>query len=81
MPINGGVIGYVVLIATVATLLFGLAPALQATKFDIMPALKDRPVSGSFEKSTSRWRSFFLVTQLTLSIALLISADVAINSM
>ncbi len=81
MPINAGVIGYVVLIATVATLLFGLAPALQASKFDIMPALKDQPVAGSFEKSTSRWRSFFLVTQFTLSIALLISAGVAIHSM
>ncbi|MCJ8274489.1 MAG: ADOP family duplicated permease [Psychrosphaera sp.] len=81
MPIDGPVIGYVVLIATIATLLFGLAPALQATKFDIMPALKDQPVAGSFEQSTSRWRSFFLVTQFTLSIALLISAGVAIHSM
>lgn len=81
MPINAGVLVYVVCIATLATLLFALAPALQASRFDIMPALKDQPVAGSFEKSTSRLRSFFLVVQFTLSIALLISAGVAIRSM
>lgn len=81
MPIDFTVIAYVGLIACIATLLFALAPALQASKLDIMPALKDQPVSGSFEKSTGRLRSFFLVVQFTLSVALLISAGVAIRSM
>ncbi len=81
MPIDLTVIGYVVIISAISTLVFALAPALQISRLDIMPALKDQPVSGSFEKTTSKMRSFFLVLQFTLSIALLISAGVAVRSM
>lgn len=58
--------------ATLATgLLFGLAPALQATRPALIPALKGEAPAG---ESRSRMSKGLVVAQMALSIVLLISA-------
>ena len=59
-------------VSLAAGVLFGLAPALQATKPSLVSALKDTAAQGGF--SRTRLRSVLVVAQLALSLVLLIGA-------
>ena len=61
------------------TLLFGLAPALQATRTDLIPALKD--TGGRAGRSRSRLRSALVVAQVTLSLVLLVAAGLTMRAL
>ncbi|HEX2488303.1 MAG TPA: FtsX-like permease family protein, partial [Blastocatellia bacterium] len=61
-----------------AGLLFGLAPAIQSTRHDLVSALKDE--GGSQSPRHARWRSALVVCQVALSLALLISAGLLVRS-
>ena len=67
-------------VALVTGLLFGLAPALQATKPDVAPTLKDQAgsVAGT---GHARLRKSLVVAQVTLSLLLLIGAGLFIRSL
>jgi predicted permease len=58
----------------VTTILFGLLPALQAGKVDVMPALKDQGPASSGSAVHTRWRQTLVAGQLALSVSLLIGA-------
>jgi putative ABC transport system permease protein len=60
--------------------LFGLAPALQSSKPDVLPALKDS--GGSFShRGGGRLRSALVVAQIALSLVLLISAGLCVRTL
>src|SRR5215208_375763 len=61
------------------TLLFGLAPALQATRTDLVPALKD--VASQSGRGRSRLRSGLVVAQVTLSLVLLVAAGLTLRAL
>ena len=67
-------------VAFATGLLFGLAPALEAAKADVAPALKDqvRSVAGS---GHARLRKSLVGAQVALSLLLLISAALFIRSL
>jgi len=59
--------------------LFGLLPALQATKTDLIPALKDEPSFGSHRRS---WlKSSLIVFQISLSLMLLVGGGLMMRSL
>jgi macrolide transport system ATP-binding/permease protein len=59
--------------------LFGLLPALQATKTDLVPALKDEPSFGGHRKS---WlKSSLIVFQISLSLMLLVGGGLMMRSL
>ena len=67
-------------VALVTGLLFGLVPALQATKPDVAPVLKDQ--AGSLAGTGhARLRKSLVVAQVTLSLLLLIGAGLFIRSL
>jgi predicted permease len=68
------------LLASLATsLLFGLVPALQATKADIVPALKDTASQAGHRRS---WlRSGLVVAQVAFSLFLLIAAGLIVRAL
>lgn len=68
------------LIVSIATgIIFGLAPALQASRLDIITALKSE---GAWQHTgRSRLRALFVTAQLTLSVVLLIGAGLFIRSL
>ena len=60
-------------------LLFGLAPALQAVKVNIAPALKDTSATAAVKRS--RLRASFVVGQLAVSAFLLVVAALLVRSL
>src|SRR5215813_2822016 len=60
-------------------LIFGLPPAIQASRPAIMPILKDD--SSAFGYRRSRLRATFLIVQVALSVVLLVGAGLMIQSL
>jgi predicted permease len=75
---DGGVFAFTLLLAVLSGVVFGLAPALQASKTDLLHALKEE--TGSRKFTRSRLRSGLLVAQVALSLVLLIGAVLVLRS-
>ena len=77
-PIDGRVFGFTSAISFLASLLFGLAPALQSGRTDVIPALRNEAVSG-----LRRWhaRDLLVAVQIALSIVLLVGALLVVLSL
>jgi len=79
--LDGRVLVYALGLALIATILFGLVPALQASKPDRMASLKDR--TGAPTGST-RWyglRGMLVMIQVALSLVALVGAGLFIHSL
>src|SRR5215472_9499998 len=75
------VFGFTLGLTVITTLLFGLAPTLQASKQDLVTALKDNaPVVGRGRRRVSL-RQALVVTQVALSMVALISAGLFVRSL
>ncbi|HYL76391.1 MAG TPA: ABC transporter permease, partial [Bryobacteraceae bacterium] len=74
--LNWHVLGVAFALATITGLLFGLAPALQATRVDVIPALKEartgQPVSRSLRHPSLS--QALVVSQIALSLLMLVAA-------
>src|SRR5581483_8692074 len=77
---NPRILVYTVAIAIATGLLFGLAPALHASRLDFHDALKDggRGASGSGRRN--RLRSVLVVSEIALSLVLLVGASLFVRS-
>src|SRR5262245_43800678 len=81
LPLDGRALGFTLLLAVATGVIFGLFPALQASRPDVVPALKDE--SGA-EGARRRWlnlRSALVIAQVALSLALLISTGLFLRSL
>ena len=68
------------LVLSIATgILFSLIPALQSSKPQLVPALKDESSMAGFRRS--RLRNFLVIAQVSLSLVLLISAGLIVRSL
>ncbi|HEV3469184.1 MAG TPA: ABC transporter permease [Pyrinomonadaceae bacterium] len=61
------------------SLVFGLAPALQATRPELIPALKD--LGAQAGRGRSRLRSGLVVAQVALSLVLLVAAGLVVRAL
>ena len=73
------VLSFTLLLSLLTGVLFGLIPALQTTKTDLVPALKDATSMVGYRRS--RWRNGLLVAQVALSFVLLIAAGLVVRSL
>jgi predicted permease len=69
---------FTLLLSLVTGLLFGLAPALQASKPDVLAALKSDAPGGTHR---SRLRNVFVVAQIAISLVLLVTAGLFLRSL
>ena len=75
------VLAFTFAISVITGIVFGLAPALQASRLDIVTALKSEGASQRAGSRRSRLRAMFVTAQVTLSVVLLISAGLFIRSL
>jgi predicted permease len=68
-------------LAMLTSLVFGLAPAVTATRFALLPALKEDGSTSTAGGGRTRVRSAFVVAQMTLALAVLITAGLFLRSL
>jgi predicted permease len=73
------VLGFATALALLTGTVFGLAPALQSTRAGVLPALRDGDRGGSIGRS--RLRGAFVVIQLAISLVLLVSAGLLVQTL
>ncbi|MBI3885480.1 MAG: ABC transporter permease [Opitutae bacterium] len=80
VTVNPAAFAFILGLSLLVGLVFGLGPALSSSRFDLLAVLRrgERPAGGSRLFSL---RSFFLVIQLTLSLALLTTAATLARSL
>ena len=81
VEMDATVLLYAAGVCVAATLLFGLLPALQATRVDVAPMLKGGGAHTDHSARSARVRTFFLVTQFASSMALLIVAGTFVRTL
>ena len=67
-------------VSVFAGIVFGLAPALQASRVDLIQGLKESVATGSGSRSQGRFRSVLVVSQVSLALVLLIGAGLLIRT-
>jgi putative ABC transport system permease protein len=81
IDIDGRVLGFTFLVSILTGVIFGLIPALQATKPDLNETLKAEGARGSTGGiRKQRARSMLVISEVTLTVLLLISAGLMIKS-
>jgi putative ABC transport system permease protein len=75
------VFGFTLLMALLAGLAAGLAPALQASRPDLNATLKDEGSTFGLHLSQSRLRNGLIVAQMAVSLTLLVSAGLLARSL
>jgi predicted permease len=78
LAISPTVLAFTLGVSLITGIIFGLAPALQATRPDLIPALKGEAPAGG---SRSRMSRGLVVVQMALSIILLVSAGLFLRNL
>jgi putative ABC transport system permease protein len=79
--IDPAVLLFCIACAFVSSLLFGLAPALQASRVDPSEGLRAGTSRGVLGGDSSRLRRFFVTAEVSLSLVLLVSAGLLLKSL
>src|SRR5262249_31215917 len=80
VSIDWTVLVFALLASVAAALIFGLAPALQAGKLELTGALKEGARGATGTGKQARARRFLVVTELALSLVLMITATLLLRS-
>ncbi len=80
LKIDLPVLGYALVISVLTGIIFGLAPALQATKVDLNQALKQGGGRTSLGAAGQKLRNTFVIAEVALALVLLIGAGLMIRT-
>jgi predicted permease len=81
LSLDARVLGFTALLATVTAVLFGLAPALQTTRTDLVVVLKEEGSRAGGAHSKRRLQNALVVAQVAISLVLLIGAGLSLRSL
>ena len=79
--VDGWVLGFVAVVTIATGILFGLAPALRASRHQVAASLKESPSTHTAGLRLTGLRSLLTVGQVALTLALLVSAGLLIKSL
>ncbi len=79
--IDRRVLAFTALTTLVAGIFFGIFPALQSSRADLVPVLKEEGGISSLRERRFTFRSLLVVSQLALAIVVLIGAGLCIKSL
>jgi putative ABC transport system permease protein len=74
------VLGFTLGLSVITGIVFGLVPALEATRFDLQGVLKEGGKNVGGSAGSHRVRNFFVVTQVALALVLLVGAGLLMKS-
>lgn len=80
IPIDPRVLAFAAACAAGSAILFGMAPALTASRLDLSSALKDRGTHPLRRRSRSRLRGSLAIAQLALCLVLLVGAGLLMRT-
>jgi len=81
LDLDARVLGFTMTVSLLTGILFGLAPALRATRLDLTSALKDQIGDARIGQSRLPLNKILVVTQVALSLFLLIGAGLFVRSL
>ena len=79
LPLDGRILLFTLGVSLAALLIFGLAPALRATRFDLSSTLKDTRHVGSLKRFT--FGNILVIAQIAMSLTLLVGAGLFVRSL
>jgi predicted permease len=74
-------LAFALVLSVTTGVLFGLMPALRASRIDVVDAIKEDGAGVAGGRSRSRFRSGLVVAQVALSLVLLVSAGLLLKSL
>jgi putative ABC transport system permease protein len=80
LAFDGRVLGFTFLLACLTSILFGLWPALRASRADVQLALKSGGHSTSEARSARRTRDLLIIGEIALTLVLLSAAGLVLKS-
>jgi predicted permease len=80
LALDGRALLAAIVVGVGAVVLFGLAPALTTTRFDVLPVLKDEGTTSTSSRGANRLRRALVVAQVALSLMLLVMAALFFQS-
>ncbi|MGE3190035.1 MAG: ABC transporter permease, partial [Vicinamibacterales bacterium] len=81
LAVDQRVVSFTLLVSLATGVLFGLAPALQATRPDVVPALKDEGAGSLRRHKRYGLRNGLVVAQVAVSLVLLTAAGLFVRSL
>ncbi len=78
-PLDWRVLGFTLIVGVLAGVVFGLAPALRASRLDVVSRLKDGTAGAG--QGRSRIRSILVTAQVAVCLVLLIGAGLCLRSL
>jgi putative ABC transport system permease protein len=80
IAIDGWVLGFTLLISVLTGIIFGLAPAIQSTKLNLVDALKASGRNSAGSSHRHSLRSLLVMSEMAMALILLIGAALMIQS-
>jgi predicted permease len=81
LPVDGRVLLFTAGLSLLTVMIFGLAPALQSTRVDLNPILKDSASTTHHTRSRLRSGKLLIIFQITISVILLIGAGLFLRTL